>query len=61
MSKSERTYVCFNCNRTFNESEKKLANVPNNFIAIGTVSEITGKVDQCPHCDAVAFFGFSKA
>jgi len=52
-------YSCFNCSKRFKESEMKSKDVPNNFTVLCTESQSTGKVDQCPHCDAVAFVGFN--
>jgi len=53
-------YRCFSCNKTFPEEKMKSAEVPNNFSVMGTESQNTGMVDQCPHCEATAFLGFSK-
>ena len=50
---------CFSCHKVFTQKEIKQKPVPPNFHAMGTASESTGTVDQCPHCGAVAFFGFT--
>ncbi len=54
----ENIYSCFNCSKTFKQSEMLEEEIPNNFQALATESEKTGKVDACPKCGAVAFFGF---
>ncbi len=58
---SEKLLRCFECMGTFKKEEMKHEKVPSNFHAQGTKSAETGEVDQCPHCDAVAFFGFREA
>lgn len=55
----ETLLKCFSCHETFKAKETEFADVPSNFIAIGSSHKTT--VPKCPHCGAVAFFGFSPA
>lgn len=49
--------TCFNCDKSFKEADMKHADVPNNFSVSGHDGDT---VEQCPHCDAVAFVGFNR-
>lgn len=55
----DSTYKCFNCNKTFLGKEMLFEDgMPSNFSVAGV--DAGQKLPKCPHCEAVAFFGFRK-
>lgn len=52
------TYKCFSCNKNFSGKEMLFEEMPSNF----SVADLEDKqtIPKCPHCGAVAFFGFRE-
>lgn len=54
----EKKYRCFNCKRTFLASEVESKKMTENFHVAGIPDG--SELPACPHCKAVAFFGFRE-
>ena len=54
----EKKYECFDCHGKFLTSEAKSETMPDNFRPAHLPDNAV--LPKCPHCDAVAFFGFTE-
>jgi len=52
------SFRCFNCEREFPSEEVQTEKMTKNFHVCGLKDE--SEIPKCPHCGAVAFFGFNK-
>ena len=52
------TYECPSCHKKFSGKEMLVEEMVNNFSIVGL--EVKQKLPKCPHCKAVAFFGFRE-
>lgn len=52
------TYECFSCHKKFSGKEMLFEEMASNFSVAGL--EEKQKLPKCPHCGAVAFFGFKE-
>ena len=51
-------FQCFECRKTFSETEVKKVTLPDNFRCAHLPKN--AELPQCPHCKAIAFFGFTQ-
>ena len=51
-----KQYKCRGCKKTFSGEEIQFEDMPDNFHVVGL--EGNQKLEKCPHCGDIAFFGF---
>ena len=52
------SFRCFKCNQQFSSEKVQTEKMTKNFHVAGLKDE--SEIPKCPHCGAVAFFGFER-